>query len=147
MNEELNIWWWGRGGERGRDCLGRIRTLYISRSYFLTLQTCVIDRVTIYSSLISLIDKFKIFFNFFIITNLLHKFLVHSHKLHKIKFLYIFRAQSAHHQEVNDANCAYAASGIVTLCKWPSCATAKEGKKIQEVGTMTGVSSVGFDSR
>jgi len=53
--------------------------------------------------------------NFFIITNLIHKFLVHSHKLHKIKFLYTFRAQSAHHQEVNDANCTYAASGIVTL--------------------------------
>jgi len=30
----------------------------------------------------------------------------------------MFRAQSAHHQEVNDANCTYAASGIVTLCKW-----------------------------
>jgi len=59
---------------------------------------------------------------------LVHKFLVHSHKLHKIKFLYVFRAQSAHYQEVNDANCTYAASGIVTLCKWPSCATAKESQ-------------------
>ena len=39
----------------------------------------------------------------------------------------MFQAQSAHHEEVNDANCTYAASGIVTLCKWPSCATAKEG--------------------
>jgi len=29
----------------------------------------------------------------------------------------MFRAQSAHHQEVNDANCTYAASGIVTVCK------------------------------
>jgi len=29
----------------------------------------------------------------------------------------MFRAQSAHHQEVKDANCTYAASGIVTLCK------------------------------
>ena len=56
-------------------------------------------------------------FNFFIITNFIHKLLVHSHKLHKIKFLYIFRAQSAHHQEVNDADCTYAPSGIVTLCK------------------------------
>ena len=54
---------------------------------------------------------------FFIITNLIHKFLVHSHKLHKIKFRYMFRAQSAHHQEINDANCTYAASGIVTLCR------------------------------
>ena len=41
----------------------------------------------------------------------------YSHKLHKIKFLYMFRAQSANHQEVNDANCTFAASGIVTLCK------------------------------
>jgi len=54
--------------------------------------------------------------NFFIITNLIHKFLVHSHKLHKIKFLYTFQAQSAH-QDVDDANYTYAASGIVTLCK------------------------------
>ena len=38
----------------------------------------------------------------------------------------MFRAQSAHHQEVNDANCTYAASVVVTLCKLPSCATAKE---------------------
>jgi hypothetical protein len=30
--------------------------------------------------------------HFFIITNLIHKFRVHSHKLHKIKFLYMFRA-------------------------------------------------------
>jgi len=28
----------------------------------------------------------------------------------------MFRAQFAHHQEDNDANCIYAASGIVTLC-------------------------------
>jgi hypothetical protein len=55
--------------------------------------------------------------DFFIITNLIHKFLVHSHKLHKTKFIYMFRAQSAHHQEVNDVNCTYATPGIVTLCK------------------------------
>jgi hypothetical protein len=36
----------------------------------------------------------------------------------------MFRAQSTHHQEVNDVNCTYAASGIITLCKWPSCATS-----------------------
>jgi len=40
----------------------------------------------------------------------------------------MFRAQSAHHQGVNNANYTYAASGIVTLCKWPSCATVKEGR-------------------
>ena len=39
----------------------------------------------------------------------------------------MFRAQSFHYQEVDDVNCTYAASGIVTLCKWPSFATAKEG--------------------
>ena len=32
----------------------------------------------------------------------------------------MFRAHSAHHQKVNDANCTYAASGIVTLCRWPA---------------------------
>jgi hypothetical protein len=66
-------------------------------------------------------------YNFFIITNLIHKFFVHLHKLYEIKFLYMFRAQSAHHQEVNEVNCTYAASGIVTLCKWLSCSTAKDG--------------------
>ena len=40
--------------------------------------------------------------NFFIDTNLIHNFL---YKLHKIKFLYLFRASSAHLQEVNDVNC------------------------------------------
>jgi hypothetical protein len=54
--------------------------------------------------------------HFSIITNLILKFLVHYHKLDKIKFLYMFRAQSAHHQEVDDVNCTYAASGIVALC-------------------------------
>ena len=44
-----------------------------------------------------------------------------------IKLLYMFRAHSAQHQEVHDANFTYAASGIVTLCKWLSCATVREG--------------------
>jgi len=44
----------------------------------------------------------------------------------------MFQAQSTHHQEV-DVNCTYAASGIVTLCKWPSCATAKEGLNAEEM--------------
>ena len=43
-----------------------------------------------------------------------------------IKFHHMIRAQSAHLHEVNDANCTYAVSGIVTLYKWLSCATAKE---------------------
>jgi len=42
----------------------------------------------------------------------------------------MFRAHSAHHQEVHDANCTYAASGIVTLCKRLSCATAEEGPSL-----------------
>jgi len=37
----------------------------------------------------------------------------------------MFLVQSAHHQ-VNDANCTYAASGIITLCKWLSCVTDKK---------------------
>ena len=41
--------------------------------------------------------------NSFIDTNLIHNFL---YKLHKIQFLYMFRASSAHLQEVNDVNCA-----------------------------------------
>jgi hypothetical protein len=50
----------------------------------------------------------------------------------------MFRAQSAHHQEDNDADCKCAVSGIVTLCKWLSCATAKESvmnkKFVYQVG-------------
>ena len=38
----------------------------------------------------------------FIDTNLIHNFL---YKLHKINFLYMFRASSAHLQEVNDVKC------------------------------------------
>ena len=38
----------------------------------------------------------------------------------------MFRAQSAHHQEVNDANCTYAASGIVTLCTRRSLAESDD---------------------
>ena len=38
----------------------------------------------------------------FIDTNLIHNFL---YKLHKIRFLYMFRASSAHLQEVNNVNC------------------------------------------
>jgi hypothetical protein len=40
----------------------------------------------------------------FIDTKLIHKFL---YKLHNIKFLYMFRASSAHLQEVNDVICTY----------------------------------------
>ena len=42
------------------------------------------------------------FWTSFIDNKLIHNFL---YKLHKIKFLYMFRASSAHLQEVNDVNC------------------------------------------
>ena len=42
------------------------------------------------------------FWHSFFDTNLIHNFL---YKLYKIKFLYMFRASSAHLQEVNDVNC------------------------------------------
>jgi hypothetical protein len=43
-----------------------------------------------------------------------------------IKLLYMFRAHSAHHQEVHGANCTYAAPGIVNLCKWQSLAESDD---------------------
>jgi hypothetical protein len=52
--------------------------------------------------------------------------IIRSSRLYILHDIYLIM-QSVHHQEVNDANCTYAASGIVTLCKWPSCATANEG--------------------
>jgi len=42
----------------------------------------------------------------------------------------MFRVHSAHHQEVHDANCTYAASGIGILCKLLSFATAREGPSL-----------------
>ena len=104
----------------------RTVSLYIIRSLALYTQQCAdcllagsgcSILIPLASSQHNLYDINLLLCNFFIITNLIHKFLVHSHKLHKIKFLYMFRAQSAHDQEVNDANCTYAASGIVTYCK------------------------------
>jgi hypothetical protein len=51
-------------------------------------------------------------------------FFIHTNYI-KLNSSTCFVAQSPHHQEVNDANCTYAVSCIVTLYKWPSCATAK----------------------
>ena len=110
--------------------LGLLSGVFPVRFPIKTLYTCLFSPIRAtcpaHHTLLDLITRLNIWFNFFIITNLIHKFLVHLHKLYHIKFLYMYRAQSAHHQEVNDANCTYAASGIVTLCKWLSCATAKE---------------------
>ena len=54
------------------------------------------------------------YFNSFIDTNLIYSFL---YKLHKIKFLYMFRASSAHLQEVNDVNFTCMQPLIFSFCK------------------------------
>ena len=51
--------------------------------------------------------------NSFIDTNLIHNFL---YKLHKIKFLYMFWASSAHLQEVNDVNCTCMQPLVFSFC-------------------------------
>jgi len=43
-----------------------------------------------------------------------------------IKILYIFRALPCSSSEGLCRNCIYAASGIVTLCRWLSCAPVKK---------------------
>jgi hypothetical protein len=51
----------------------------------------------------------------------MHKFLFYN------KFiisLYIFRALCAHHQEVK---MYYTASGVITVCRWPSGAQVERG--------------------
>ena len=52
--------------------------------------------------------------NSFIDTNLIQNFL---YKLHKIKFLYMFRVSSAHLQEVNDVNCTCMQPLVFSFCK------------------------------
>jgi len=49
------------------------------------------------------------------------------YKLHKIKFLYMFRASSAHPQEVNDVNCTCMQNLVFSFSAGgrPSCALAK----------------------
>jgi len=47
-------------------------------------------------------------------TNFMHKLLFYNTF---ITFLYMFRALCAHHEEVK---LNYTASGILTLCRWPS---------------------------
>ena len=49
----------------------------------------------------------------FVDTNLIHNFL---YKLHKIKSLYMFRASSAHLQEVNDVNCTCMQPLVFSFC-------------------------------
>jgi len=61
---------------------------------------------------------------------LIHKFLVHSHKLHKIKFLYTFRAlrkdlavaQDGHLQRVTIPKAAYVQFASLTSWWWADCA-------------------------
>ena len=53
----------------------------------------------------------------FIDTNLIHNFL---YKLHKIKFLYMFRASTAHFQEAHDINCTYMQPLVFSFSKGES---------------------------
>jgi len=47
-----------------------------------------------------------------------------------IMYLYMFRALCAHHQEVK---LVYTASGIITLCRWPSGAQVAPDGHLQSV--------------
>ena len=49
-----------------------------------------------------------------------------------IKILYMFRALSCSHSGGLGRNCIYAASGIVTLCWWLSCAPIKKEQDGQQ---------------
>ena len=68
-------------------------------SHFVTRQRSV--RRVIHQTLKGINIIIIMTINSFIDTNLIHNFL---YKLYKIKFLYMFRASSAHLQEVNDVN-------------------------------------------
>jgi len=49
----------------------------------------------------------------------------------------MFRAQSAHHQEVG-VNCTHAASGIITLCKWLSFLSGCTRQSLAESDDISG---------
>ena len=55
----------------------------------------------------------------FIDINLIHNFFLYKlhRKLHRIKFLYMFRASSAHLQEVNNVNCTCMQPLVFSFCK------------------------------
>ena len=65
----------------------------------------------------------------FIDTKLIHNFL---YKLHKIKFLYMFRASSSHLQEVNDVNCTCMQPLVFSF----SAGGHLQGMRIPEAGYM-----------
>ena len=68
---------------------------------------------------------YRVYFsNSFIDTNLIHNFL---YKLHKIKFLYMFRASSAHLQGVNDVNCTCMQPLVFSFCN-PACFVEPDGR-------------------
>jgi len=58
----------------------------------------------------------------------------------------MFRAHSAYHQKVHDSNCTNEASGIVTVCRSLSCATAKEGQRHLQRVTIPEAEFVQFES-
>jgi len=51
----------------------------------------------------------------------MHKILIYLHIIHLLISSTCFEHCPAHLQEVVRRNCIYAASGIVTLCRWLSC--------------------------
>jgi hypothetical protein len=84
-----------------------------------------ISRSSIYCGIIVLVSTPRISYNTecssFINTNLIHNFF---YKLHKIKFLYMFQAPSAHPQEVNDVNC---------ICMQPLVSSSSGGRLVQSL--------------
>ena len=61
-----------------------------------------------------------------LISNLMHKILIYLRIIHLLKFLYMFRALPCSSSGGLHSNCIYAASGIVTVCRWLSCAPVKK---------------------
>jgi len=56
----------------------------------------------------------------------MHKILVYLYIIHLLKILYMFRALPCSSSGGLRHNCIYAASGIVTLHRWLSCAPVKK---------------------
>ena len=93
----------GTGYANAHQCYG-IRTVHcLSLLFISALSLSLSNYMTATMSVLLAIDQLNA------------QVLVFSIKL--IIFLYMFRAQCAHHQEVK---LYYTASGIVPLCRWPS---------------------------
>jgi hypothetical protein len=108
----------GTGLHMTQHHVPEVPTVVIKLFIGLVLQTCTVEFFCVvsqnlfhsYSRFIiclivcgSILTDMKLLESSFINTNLIHNFFFY--KLHDIKFLYMFRASSAHPQEVNDVNC------------------------------------------